>query len=398
MKKHPIYSLDLGTTKFCIAALNQNSENPQIEIVEVPAKGMRRGMLSDFDEAKHALDSLIEKAEHELSCNIRQIVVGIAGSHLKGRIQRQEILINEEQVSLQHTQQLCKFAEQQAAVHGQEILHCIPVNFTVGSREPVLNPVGFSGDRLSGQFFIIEADRDYMKDVIRLCNQCGLEVTNLYSEPFASASVTVEDEHKELGVVIADIGGGTTDGIVFQNGRPVDIFTINIAGKMMTRDVALALNVQLDEAERIKRLINLREFHNFKIETKSVHGKTLTVDSLFTAQVIEARLLELGKYIVNSLQPYKGALGAGMLSTGGGCTIQGLSSLMHECFKISVRSCKPKLIIHTGKFNEFDTKYATAIGLLNLELGRRQEILSERSQLWAFRYFGQFMNWIRELS
>ena len=398
MKKYPIYSLDLGTTKFCIAALNADSSGSNIEIIEVAARGMRRGMLADFEEAKIALTELIDKAEDALSTSIRRVVVGIAGSHLKGRMQSHEILIDEEIVTAVHTQRLCRFAEQQAQVNGQEILHCIPVHFSVGTREPVQNPIGFSADRLAGQFFLIEADRDYLKDVIRLCNQCGLEVSSLFSEPFASASVTVEDEHKELGVVIADIGGGTTDGIVFQNGRPVDIFTINIAGKLITRDIALALNIHIDEAERIKRFIHLMDYQNHKIETTSVHGKILAVDSIFTAQVVEARLLELGKYIVESLKPYKGSLGAGLLLTGGGCAIEGLSSFMHDCFKVSVKSCRPKLALSNMQSKEFDTRYATAIGLLNLELGRRQEISAERSQLWAFRYFGQFMNWIRELS
>ena len=104
---------------------------------------------------------------------------------------------------------------------------------------------------------MIDADKSYVKDVIRLCNNCGLEVSNIFSEPFASSSVSVKDEQKQNGVVIADIGGGTTDGIIFQNGKPIDVFTVNIGGSLMTQDIAKGLNVNQELAETVKKEFGL---------------------------------------------------------------------------------------------------------------------------------------------
>ena len=126
-------------------------------------------------------------------------------------------------------------------------------------------------------FFLIDADKFYLKDIVDVCNESGLQVQRLYSEPFASASVTVPDAYKQLGVALADIGGGTTDGIVFKGGRPVGAFTVNVAGKLMTSDLAIGLSISPEEAEKIKIRFGIKPRPGDTAEVLDIRNQPKTV-------------------------------------------------------------------------------------------------------------------------
>lgn len=387
MSRKYLFALDLGTTKFCIAALDFNKENP-ITIIDVPAQGMRRGMLSDFNQAKVALLELLEKAEEALEVDIEKVVVGIAGSHLKGKIVHTNLNLEHQVITHHHVQELCQRTDQQNSSDLREVLHCIPLDYQLNEREPVDCPIGFSCDHISARYFVIDSDRSYLKDVIRLCNQVGLQVAHLYSEPFASASVSVKDEDKQKGVALADIGGGTTDGLVFQAGRPAGVFTINIAGMMMTRDLSLGLNIDYEAAEQLKKdcgLSGLSECYDKDIEIK-------------TRKILSARILELGVYLAESLKPFKGQLASGLLLTGGGAQVKGVDQYLHEKFKVPVHVSNPVLNLENQQYENKSCRYATVIGLLNLEIGRQKTIATEKNRFWAKKYLNHFFNWIKELS
>jgi cell division protein FtsA len=398
--KSNLFALDLGTTKFCIGSLMQHqTQNPRLQIVDTPAKGMRRGMLADFDQAVSALNQLIEKAEAKFETDIRKIVVGVAGSHLRGQIVQQEVILDNEAVTEDHIQQLSELADRAHSDEFREVLHCIPVDYQLDDREPITNPHGFSGRKILGRFFIIDADQSYLKDTVRLCNQVGLEVSHMFSEPFASASVTIDDVHKERGVAIADIGGGTTDGLVFQNGRPVDIFTINIAGMMMTRDLAVGLGISEMRAESIKcdHGLSLSSMAN-AFEEDNIYGQKTRIEPKTVETILRARILELGGFLAESLKKYRGQLGAGVYLTGGGSKVKGLDQMLTEKFGIGVHSIDPLFNLNQTTFDQYQSRYATVIGLLNLELCRQRSLKSMRSQFWAKKYIDHFVNWIRELS
>ena len=391
-----LFALDLGTTKFCVAALQRKSERHDLKIVEVPAAGMKRGMLTDFSQAKNALDKLIEKAEEELQTDIRKIVVGVAGSHLQGDICEREIAIQDPFIAEHHLHLLSNLVQDQKKSDSRETLHCIPVNFSIDNREPIQNPINFTGQKLAGKYFLIDADRNYLKDVIRLCNLCGLEVDQLYSEPFASASVTVDDELKQLGVAVADIGGGTTDGIVFQNGRPVDIFTINIAGSLMTKDISVGLNLSIPTAQQLKEEFGLGEVIPEKIRITDIHNQAQALGKHEVIAILGPRVIELGAHLANNLKPYKGSLGGGILFTGGGSNLRDLDSFLSSRFKVSVHQSKPNLdLAHEYSLS---ARYATVVGLLNLEMGRVAISSKSGSSSWPRKYFSQFINWMKELA
>ena len=204
MADNELFALDLGTTKFCLATIRfgDNTSTPTIKKTVVPSGGMHRGMLSNMREATEALNRLLDLAESDFARDIREVVVGVAGSHLTGKIGRAtldiggDVILKEDQFDIVEK---CK-----SPSDGMEILHNIPLSFQVDQREHVENPVGFSGDFLRCESFLIEADKNPFKDLIR--NNCGLSVQKLYAEPFASSCVTVPFSLKQAGVAIADIG------------------------------------------------------------------------------------------------------------------------------------------------------------------------------------------------
>lgn len=400
MAKKNIFALDLGTTKFCIASLiDRHGQDARLQIVETAAKGMRRGMLSDFEQAASALNRLIDQAERRLEVDIREVVVGVAGSHLRGQVVEQSLDLQGDVVQESHIQKLSEKADQCQSNDYREVLHCIPIHYRLDDREPVQTPHGFSAKKISGKFFVIDADRSYLKDVVRLCNQVGLEVKHLFSEPFASASVTVDDQHKDRGVALADIGGGTTDGLVFQNGRPVDVFTINIAGIMMTKDLAVGLNIEeaLAETLKVENGLGIGKSSIDRVE-RNIYGQETRICSKSIARILSARTLELGGFLAESLKHYRGQLGGGVLLTGGGAQVHGLDLFLSERFGVQVKNIDPQLNLKQQTFDQYTSRYATVIGLLNLELCRLQSIQNMKSHFWAKKYINHFVNWIRELS
>ena len=391
-----IIALDLGTTKFCIGYLDPQHPNKKIQLCEVPAKGMHRGMLANFSEAREALNELIEKSENLLGVDIRKIVVGVAGSHLKGSNIHKEIAIQDSFIRQKHIDDLTSEVESMSRDPQRELLHCIPVDFVVDDREAILNPVGLSGAKLTGRYFVIDADKNYLKDLVRLCNQSGLEVNQLFSEPFASASVTVHDQLKTMGVAVADIGGGTTDGIIFQNGRPVDMFTINTAGNHVNRDLSVGLNIPMNSGLDLKENYGLTDLP-LVLDLEDIHGYPVKVTQSQITNILQARILELGKFMFHSLVKHQGSLGGGIILTGGGSRLKGIDQFLAQKFGISVRSQCPTLDLDESS-KPFSSKHATVIGLLNLEYGRQQVLGFEQAGFWPKKALFQFVNWIRDLS
>ncbi len=391
---HPknLFALDLGTTKFCLAALHWQGETSKLEVIDVPADGMHRGMVSDISRAERCLGELIEKAEKQLGLTIDKVVVGVAGSHLRGYMTSHSISLNRQNCSQRHVQKMIEDVESKEENPFREILHCVPVGYKIDHREEIDNPLGFTGSQLTGRFFVIDSDKDYLKDLIRICNSNGLEVTRLYSEPFASASVSVDEESKQLGIAIADIGGGTTDGIIFQNGKPVNAFTINIAGSMMTKDIAVGLNLSFAEAEKVKHHFGLNYLRYQKESPSAIDPMSKRV-----FVILGSRIHELGSHLANELKEYKGLLGAGIMLTGGGAQVQEIDQFMADRFKVRVVSKTPHLTATQSHEDKVTTRHATALGLLNLELGRIYRLREIQGSL-PRRYIDHFVNWIRELS
>lgn len=405
-----IFALDLGTTKFCLATLREvpGREQPIVETISVPAEGMRRGMLANVQQAKVALQSLLETAEKQWQTDIGKVVVGVAGSHLQSRIVTASSQVEGATIAPKDLQKLIEKVEAQQISDTRELLHTVPIGYRIDDRETIEDPLGFSGRTLTGDFFLIDADKFYLKDIVEICNDTGLQVVRLYSEPFASASVTVPDSHKQLGVALGDIGGGTTDGIVFKNGRPMAAFTVNVAGKLMTSDIAIGLNIAPEDAEMAKIRFGLKPRVEDAVEVRDVRGQTRLLSGAQVTPILGARIHELCGLMMRELVRHRGTLGAGVLLTGGGADVKGIAEYFQSKMGVPVGKARPVFAAEAGTASiasedaiaksQHPTKHATVLGLLNLELGRMKETGRHRKNSWTSRYLGQLVNWIKELS
>lgn len=401
--KNEIFALDLGTTKFCLATVRFDSENqkPIIKKTVVPAGGMRRGMLSNMEEASIALNKLLDLAEKDFSRDIREVVVGVAGSHLTGRIGRASIDIGGEVITKSDEEEVLERCKNQ--IEGLEILHNVALSYQVDNREHVDSSVGFSGDFLKCESFIIEADKNYLKDIVRLCNNCGLSVQKLYAEPYASSMVTVPYSLKHAGVAIADIGGGTTDGIVFKNGKPIKLFTVNVAGKLITSDLSIGLQISEEEAGTIKHKYGLSK-DPATTTLEKLNGEPLSVNGISVYRILSCRIDELYEMIAKQLGPITNLLAGGLILTGGGSELKNICEHItnrHNIHTTKIKPEIPKLSNHTdnpGQRATAATKFATVAGLLYLGISELGDGDSGQKKLKASKYLKTFVNWLKEIA
>lgn len=404
-------ALDLGTTKFCLAAIKKETPEslPQLEIISIPARGMYRGMLSDIAEATEALKELLNTAEKKLETDVSEVVVGVAGSHLKSAKQTVELynphpsLVNENVLANLEEQ-----AKSMSLTEDKDILHVVPISYTIDDRIHTKNPNGFSFKKIVGEFFIIQADKLYLIDIVRVCNEAGLEVKKLYAEPFASASVILSQKVKDQGVIIADIGGGTTDALVFRGGNPVDVFTVNIGGKIMSNDISVGLGIPFEIAEQIKRTYGLQQDPSYFVDVVDLYKNQKRLSGEMVYNILGARVKELAELIKQASAEHSLSLRSGLVLTGGGSEVFGITDLLEKNLPYDVRKANPHIPTHLYKNvsytssiyepEEHETKYATSLGLLYLETIRQESNAKPENINKINKFFKSFFDWVKELS
>lgn len=398
MPRKNLFALDLGTTKHCIAMVDHSESSLRVKTVSVPAEGMKRGMITDMPRATQSLMRLVEMAEADFADDIAKVSVGIAGSHLQSRT----ITIDEELSDRVSDEYLKKLSEKghQTSNSGRANLHTIPISFSIDGRE-VLNPVGFSGKSISVNFFQIDVDKNYAADVVELCNRCGLRVRQLHAEPLASASVVLTDTAKNVGAIVADIGGGTTDCLVFVAGQPIKAFSINIGGQAATNDLAIGLGVPKEEAEKIKISWGLAtgsadDEWDQTMQSKDVHGRNILVSRKQVGYILRCRFGELFDLILNEAHGVRPQIGSGFVLTGGGSELLGLSQFVNQRTLLPVKKAQasfdgsPTELAGVSTSN-LSGKYTTALGLLYLDY-------QGQAQSRETRPLRSFVRWIREMT
>lgn len=410
-RRESLFALDLGTTKFTLGGIKFKSAHSvsQFETISVPAAGMKRGMLADFEAAKEALTDVIGQAEEYFDCDIHKLVLGIGGNLSQSSKRFADIEINPSQAINEHTLRAVDDALEELLRDSPErqVLHRVATGYRIDGREFIANPMGFSGSRLSAEYLILDADQTYLKDLIRLVNQCGIKVSSIYSTVFCGAMACVDQSAREMGCVYIDIGGGSTDGLVFVGGQPMESFWIGLGGGSVTQDIAIGLNLPLTEAERIKLHFGLTgQVRESQIQAQDLGGGNRIVSSREIQHIAGSRTLEIAQNIAKSLSPYKGKLGAGLRLTGGGSELAGIAAFLSERFRIPVRPITASFqrvndeLLKGGVLTKrhITPSLSSLVGLLVYELMRQDEEESTHKALWSKSYFGQIVNWFKELS
>ena len=382
--KTVIVGLDIGTSKI-VAIVAEMKAGGGFEIIGMgthPSRGLKKGVVVNIETTVSAIQRALEEAELMADCKIREVLTGIAGSHVRSFNSQGMVAIKDKEVSQFDIDRVIETAKAVQIPNDQQILHILNQEFIIDGQEDVREPLGMSGVRLEVKVHIVTGAVSAAQNIIKCVRRCGLEVSDLEVQPLASATAVVSDDEKDLGVCLIDIGGGTTDIAVFTHGAIRHTAVIPIAGDQITSDIAMALRTPTKDADDIKMkhgcaLSQLADPQEM-IEVPGVGDrgpKQLSRKTL--AEEIEPRVEELYSLVQSELRRsgYEELLSSGIVLTGGSSLMQGMVELGEEIFHMPVRVGQPSY--HGGLAEVVrHPRYSTAMGLLmeGMDQYRQQEI------------------------
>ena len=367
-----IAGLDIGTSKV-VAIVGQVQPDSGLEIIGMGqhiSNGLRKGVVANIESTVNSIQSAVEEAELTADCRINSVFAGIAGAHISSLNSHGVVAIRDKEVDVADIERVIEAARAQAIPNDQRVLHILPQDFIIDGQEGVREPIGMSGVRLEAKVHIITGALSAAQNIDKCIRRCGLEVDDLILEQLASSYAVLDDDEKELGVCLVDIGGGTSDIAVFTEGAVRHTAVLPIAGDQITNDVAIALRTPTQAAEEIKKkfayaMARLAPEGEL-IDTPSVGDRAprkLALSQLVA--VVEPRVEELFLLVQDELRrsAYEDLLGAGIVLTGGSSKMEGMVELAEEVFQLPVRLGVPH---YTGSLSEVmrSPTYATGIGLL----------------------------------
>ncbi len=424
-RKKLVTGLDIGTTKICALIAEVSGDN-NIEIIGIglaPSNGLRKGIVVDIDKTSHAIKSAIQKAERMAGQKVDSAYVGIAGSHIKSINSHGVVAVtgDEKEIKESDIKRVIDAARIIPVSAEEDILHVLPREFIVDGSPGIQDPLGMSGVRLEVETHIIKGASTSIQNLVKSVLRAGLSVDEVVLEPLASSQAVLSDDEKELGAVLVDIGGGTTDVIVFHEGSIAHTSVIPVGGNHVSNDIAVGLRTPVSEAEKIKIMhgsvlpgeIDEQE----KIEVLAASGKERKkLSRKMLCQVIEPRMNEVFSLIKKELDSAGSAdlTPAGMILTGGASLLEGSEKLASDITELPVRVGEPDYV--SGLSNVIDNPvyikkgdtipraiFSTAVGLIEFALengdaknSRVNSNSSNNSKEIVSGFFTKLKNWFSE--
>ncbi len=374
-----IVGLDIGTTK--IACLVGEVTDQKINIIGLgthPSYGLKKGVVVNIDSTVQSIQKAVEEAEHMAGVQITSVYAGIAGSHIKAVNSGGMVALKDREVRPPDIERVLEASKAINIPQDREIIHVVPQEYCIDDQDGIRDPIGMAGVRLEAKVHIVTAGVTSVQNIVKCCTRCDLQVADIVLEPLASAEAVLQPEEKELGVALLDIGGGTSDLILFHEGAVVYTAVLPVGGNQLTNDLAIGLRTPLAEAERIKRkygcaLAELLE-PNETIEVPSVGGRSpRTLPRHYVCDILNPRVSEIFELVKREIQKsgMTESLASGLVVTGGSTILQGLPELAEIILGMPVRRGVPEGI---GGLTEVVQSpiYATGVGLV-LYGARQQE-------------------------
>jgi cell division protein FtsA len=370
--KNLIVGLDIGTSKIVaiVAEITGEGRMAIIGLGQSPSRGLKKGVVVNIESTVTAIQRALEEAELMADCKIRDVITGIAGSHIKSFNSHGMVAIKDKEVTQADVERVIETAKAVNIPMDQQILHVLTQEFIIDGQEDVREPLGMSGVRLEVKVHIVTGAVSAAQNIMKCVRRCGLETRDLILQPLASAMAVLSEDEKDLGVCLIDIGGGTTDIAVFIQGAIRHTAVIPIAGDQITSDIAHALRTSTKDAEDIKisHGVALRQLAN-PSEMVEVPGvgergpRQLSRQTL--AEVIEPRVEELYALIQAELRRsgFEELLSSGIVLTGGSSVMRGMLELGEEVFHMPVRLGVPQYVGGLAEVVK-NPRYSTCLGLL----------------------------------
>lgn len=396
-----VVGLDIGTTKIA-AIVGRKNEYGKIEILAIgkaPSLGVKRGVVSNIEDTIRSIKAAVADAltkditlkndkgemqtfKLEQVCELNEVVVGIAGQHIKslqhrGMITRQQI---EEEVAQRDVDNLIDNMHRLVMQPGEEIIHVIPQDYIVDNEQGIRNPIGMAGVRLEGNFHIITGQVSAVKNIYKCVDRSGLKVVDLNLEPLASADSCLSEEEKEAGVVLVDIGGGTTDVAIFYDGIIRHTAVIPLGGNIITEDIKVGCSIITNQAELLKtKFGSALAIENHENEVISIPGlrgrphKEISVKNL--AHIIQARMEEILAFVLYEIKNsgYEKKLSAGIVVTGGGSQLKHLPQMVEYFTGIDCRIGTPNEHLAKSSENVTNPMFSTGVGLVMMGIKKMED-------------------------
>lgn len=370
-----VVGLDIGTTKI-VCIVGRRNEYGKIEILGMgrsESVGVTRGVVSNIEKTVQSIKAAVTEAENQSGVDIRTVNVGIAGQHIKSLQHRGIKMRNslEEEISQKDIDALIDDMYKLVMLPGEEIIHVLPQEYIVDSEVGIKDPIGMSGVRLEANFHIITGQVAAVKNIHKCIQKAGLEVVELILEPLASSEAVLNDEEKEAGVVLVDIGGGTTDIAIFQEGIIRHTAVIPFGGNVITEDIKEGCTIIKSQAELLKmKFGSALASENKENEIVSIPGlrgrepKEISVKNL--AHIIQARMEEIIENIYYEIKNsgYEKKLIAGIVVTGGGAQLKHMAQLVEYMTGMDTRIGFPNEHLAKGAQDVTSPIFATGVGLV----------------------------------
>ncbi|MDZ7756976.1 cell division protein FtsA [Rhodohalobacter sp.] len=370
-----VVGLDIGTTKVCavVASIDEQDRIHILGVGKAPSEGLNRGVVVNIDKTVQAIKTAVEQAQLASGIEVNSVNVGIAGDHIRSIRSKGVITINnkDKEITVHDVERLLEDCQRIMLPPDQQILHVIPQEFVVDGQDGISDPVGMSGIRMEAEVHIITGLVSAAKNLYRCVERAGFQVADIILEPLASSYAVLDDEEKEAGVVLVDIGGGTTDLAVFQDNTIRHTAVIAIAGKKVTDDIRVGLSVLDDQAEKLKQqhgecFVDMIE-EDESITIPGIAGRPpKEITKSILAKIIQARMEEILEIIAIEVKRsgYADSLSAGIVLSGGGALIKNICPLANEVLGIDAKIGKP-LGLSGGLIEEVNSPiYATSVGLV----------------------------------
>lgn len=375
MKKQIIAGLDLGTTKVCAVIAEKTDEN-RFKILGfgvAPSEGLHRGLVANISKTAEAINAAVSVASNRAGLKFPAVNVGVAGEHITSMRHRNYVTITNEEheITKEDLDRLEADVRTIRIPSDRQILHIIPEEFFVDYQNGIENPIGMSGSRLEATNHVVLASIPAIQNIRKSVERAGLQIQQLVLQPIASSSSVLDESEKDLGVLLIDIGGGTTDIAIIHRKAIKHSKVFGVAGYQVTNDIRETLGVITEEAEALKKQFGyatetaIIKEEQILIKGVGARGNTRIPISLLT-QIISLRMRELFTLIDHEIKNagFKNKIKAGIVLTGGGSLLRGTTELAEEVFGLPARVGVP-LENATGGLIEIEKpEFATVAGLI----------------------------------
>ena len=369
-----LVGLDVGTAKVA-AIVGEVMDDGAVDIIGIglaESKGIRRGVVNNVDSAAEAIKRALDEAELTAGVEIDTVYLALSGAHVKAFNSRGVVAVagRNREIAREDVKRAIDAARAVALPGGREILHVLPQDFVVDDQDGIAAPIGMTGSRLEVNVHVVTGSSSSMQNMVACVNRAGVEVSETVLEQLAASDAVLTPDEKELGVAVVDIGGGTTDFAVFERGSLWHTGVLAVGGDHFTNDIAVGLRMPIPDAERLKRrsgcALSALVPESETMEVASIAGRRARLmPRRVLSEILQPRAEEICHLFWDEIRRagYERSLNSGIVLTGGGAMLEGMSEIAEQIFDLPVRRGWPE---HVGGLADHvnSPTYATAVGVV----------------------------------